>query len=83
MLDKICKLRFDAVDDTGATYRLELAEFSAPASTRGDPTGKARGQFLFTEDGQKVKQLGKGRFQIEGSGVVLTTNDPHALLIDL
>lgn len=73
------KEEFTAVDDSGREYRLRVYQEYVSVGTRADPSAVAPGmKRIVTEDGESVKLLGKGDYQIVVTGVILRSSDPDA-----
>lgn len=71
---------FTATDDQGKEYRLRVRQDEIPVNTRENPSAVTGGlKSIVTDDGRKVNRLGKGRYEIAVSGIILTSSDPDAI----
>jgi hypothetical protein len=75
------KDRFQATGDDGNVYTVEKFVPPNPIASHFEGATQAQGRRrgeLRTVQGQAVNYLGKGKYQIVVTGVVLTSSDPDA-----
>jgi len=71
---------FEAIDQWGNRHTLNVYVGIIDAGTNDDPDAEIEGlRSMQTADGDFVNRLEKGRYQVVGSGLILTSSDPGAL----
>jgi hypothetical protein len=74
------KYSFPAVDTAGRIHQVEVWAEVLEAGTLDDPYQEVDGLLrLQTNTGERVIYLGRGRYQITGTGESLTSDDPQAI----
>jgi len=69
----------EAIDASGQPVTLEVTEAKAtPKRTFEGRKVAGVGWVIKTQDGRDVKRLSKGKYQIEGTGEELMSDDPNA-----
>ena len=71
---------FDAYDEHGAAYTLDVYVDIIAAGTLVDPNAERRSlqPSILTGRGQPVNRLEKGRYQVVVTGEILVSDDPDA-----
>jgi hypothetical protein len=79
MTMQACTGRYPAVGDDGRCYVVEVwAAFAAPGSFPDAGVELPLQRTLQTSDGDRLKYLGKGKYQLVKTGVLLRSDDPDA-----
>ncbi|EBA00431.1 hypothetical protein [Marinobacter sp. ELB17] len=70
---------FVAIDSDGREYLIDIHADINDAGTFDNPNATSEGlKHLKTRDGYSVNHLGKGKYEIVQTGIVIESNDPGA-----
>ena len=70
---------FDAVNEEGGDYTVEVWEEVPDVGTRGNPNEMRRGKLTFRTTGnEEVERIAKGVYEIVDWAIRLTSDDPDA-----
>jgi hypothetical protein len=72
------KLKFNAKDAHGNQHVIYVSQDSTVTHTVAGPVVAPNMPQFQLADGKRVLRLRKGRYQVEGAGQLLTSDDPDA-----
>ncbi len=71
--------KFKATDEKGLVHELKAYQRFDDAGTFHNPQARAPGLIeFFTDEGQDVNRLDKGKYEIVATGEILTSSAPDA-----